>query len=232
MPRALVLFDVDGTLLITGGASSRCIRRAAGRVLGERFRWGPITVGTLDPQIFLELAAGCGIDDAAGRLGPYRELYLAELDEELRRVRQEVKVMPGVREVLAALSHRDDVTIGLLTGNYRRAVELKLDAAGIEPGLFPVGAFAEDGDARHDLVPVAIRRAEQATGERLDPRRVVLVGDTPRDVACAREAGCRVLAVATGRYAVPDLAAERPDRVVANLSDPAPLYELIDEARG
>jgi phosphoglycolate phosphatase-like HAD superfamily hydrolase len=230
MPRTLVLFDVDGTLLITGGASSRSIRRAAGKLLGDRFQWRPVTVGLLDPQIFLELASLCGIEDADRHLDAYKDLYLAELEAELPSAETYVKVLPGMRELVDELSKRPDVIVGLLTGNYRRAVELKLKAAGLDKDVFRVGAFAEDGRERSDLVAVAIERAgHRGTGQIDDGRQVILVGDTPRDISCARQAGCRVLAVASGQYSVEQLAQHGPDRVVRDLSDPAPLYEMIEQ---
>ncbi len=230
MARVLVLFDVDGTLLLTGGASSRCIERAAVRVLGERLKWGPVTVGTTDPQIFQELAQRCGIEQAADHLEQYRETYLAELEAELNRVRAEVKVLPGVRERLAELSQRADVMVGLLTGNYRRAVELKLAAAGLDAASFALGAFAEDGPDRPALVAAARRAHAMLTGQAIAAGRIILVGDTPRDIACAHATGCRVLAVATGHYSLPQLAAQHPDAAVATLEDRAALDRLIAAA--
>lgn len=224
----LVLFDVDGTLLVTGGATSRCIRRACERVLGERFRWTKVTPGRLDPQLFADLAAGCGIERASEKLDEYKAAYLSELQAELACRRDDVKVLPGVHELLKELQVRDDVVIGLLTGNFRRAVELKLEAAGLERGQFPIGAFAEDGNERCDLVTAALRQFEQLTGAALPADRVILVGDTPQDIACARRAGCRVLSVSTGHYSLDDLKREKPDAAVATLEDVEPLRAMLE----
>lgn len=228
-PSHLVLFDVDGTLLLTGGAGSRCIRRACVRVFGETFAWNPVTAGRLDQQIYLDLATACGIDGAADRFDEFKSTYLAELQAELARRRDDVTVMPGVRALLESLGQREDVAVGLLTGNFHRAVELKLAAAGLEMEQFVVGAYAEDGDERHDLVPVAMRRFEERTGHTLSPDRVVLIGDTPRDIECARAAGSRVLAVATGHYSLEALRAENPDAAVATLENAATLWAMLDE---
>lgn len=225
MSRVLLLFDVDGTLLLTGGASSRCIRQAARRVLGEGCANGPITVGTTDEEIFLELARHGGIANAQGRLGEYKSLYLGELAAELRRNRAQVRALPGVRELLADLSQRVDVSVGLLTGNFRRAAELKLAAAEIEAALFVVNAFAEDGRQRRDLVAAAMGRWLP----RSDPGRAILIGDTPRDIACARLTGCRVLAVATGHYSLADLLKEGPDAAVEDLTRREALDQLIEQ---
>ncbi len=227
MANTLVLFDIDGTLLVTGGASSRCIRRASETVLGERFRWGKPTVGTLDPQIFIELAGQCGIEDAAAAEPRYRAVYLAELEAELQRCAADVRVLPGVRELIGALRKQEGVTCGLLTGNYGRAVELKLAAAGLDPTWFAVGAFAEHGSCRNDLVPAAMAQYRQRLGRAIEPRDVVVIGDTPRDIACARHSGCRVIAVATGYYSVEQLRAEGADCVVADLNDPAALEAIV-----
>lgn len=227
MKPAIVLFDVDGTLLITGGTSSRSIRRACEIVLGDRFKWGKLTVGTLDPQLFLELTRQCGIVDAEQYLPAYQQCYLKELADELARVKEDVKLMPGIRELLGRLAGREDVVIGLLTGNWRKAVELKLAAAELSIDLFEVNAFAEDGKVRSDLVPAALAKYEKRFGKPASVRQVILVGDTPRDVECARQAGCRVLAVATGHYRLEELQACGPDAAVSDLGDPSPLEELI-----
>ncbi len=222
----MILFDVDGTLLLTGGATRRCIRRAAERVLGPKFRWTEITAGELDPQIFRGLAERCGIRGVAEKQAAYTVAYLAELEAELKRCKADVMVLPGIRALLDALLRRENVTMGLLTGNFQRAVELKLQAADIDPTRFTVGAFAEDGQQRSDLVHTAIRRFQERYRRTVSAQEVILVGDTPRDIACARAAGCRILAVATGQYSVTDLAGA--DRVVADLSDPTALYSMID----
>ena len=226
---SLILFDVDGTLLLTGGAGSRCIRWACLRVLGEEFEWNPVVAGRLDQRIYLDLAAACGIAGAGEKFDEYKAVYLAELQAELSQRRDDVTIMPGVRELLAELDARADVVVGLLTGNFQRATELKLSAARLDQSLFKVGAFAEDGDERSDLVPVAMRKYERLTGEVMTPDRVILIGDTPRDIECACQAGCRVLAVATGHYSLEALQAENPDAAVATLEDAAPLWAMLEE---
>src|SRR5579864_8733305 len=122
MKRVLVFFDVDGTLLMTGGATTRCIWRAAEATFGKPLPRCPLTAGLLDPQLFLAIAAQCGIDHAQEHLEKYKSLYLSELERELLRSRDQVKVMPGVIPLLEDLSQkRDQVTIGILTGNFRQA---------------------------------------------------------------------------------------------------------------
>lgn len=227
----LVLFDVDGTLLLSGGATTRCIRRAAEQVLGGKLKWGEILSGTLDHQIFLQICARSGIANSADLLHGYKQAYLNELARELSRPSKGIGVLPGVNSTLAMLSSKGDVMIGVLTGNFQQSVALKLEAVGLDSAQFKVSVFAEDGELRHDLVAAALRRLCERTGVQLSPANVIIVGDTPADVDCARRAGCRVLSVATGHYSVEQLRACGPDAVAADLRDAKPLMSLIRLAR-
>lgn len=227
MPKAIVLFDVDGTLLITSGATGRAIRTALTALLGEQPHWSSITAGRLDHEIFCDLATRCGVADPESYLQRYKPLYLRELRRELARHPDDVRLLPGVRETVQRLVARTDVIVGLLTGNFREGVEAKFAAADLDTGLFAVGAFAEDGQCRSDLVHAAVLQVTARMGEPCSPAQIILVGDTPRDVECAHQAGCRVLAVATGRYTLEELLACGPDAAVKDLTDTARLEELI-----
>jgi phosphoglycolate phosphatase-like HAD superfamily hydrolase len=112
----------------------------------------------------------------------------------------------------------DDVALGLLTGNILEGARLKLRSVGLEDH-FKVGGFGSDSELRDDLPAVAIQRANQAWGANFRPSAVVVIGDTPRDVSCGKHGGTRTVAVATGRHDMESLAAEGPDRVLADLSD-------------
>ena len=236
MKRTLLLFDIDGTILITKGAGSRAMKRAMRDDFGEDFQFGPITVGTLDPQIFAQLAVhnGIHVDDQIHQ--KFKERYLQELKEELQKVHDDVTVLPGIRTLLVELHdrarHKGDVMLGLQTGNYGEAVAIKLAAAGIDQTIFEVQVVAEDGRRRGDLPRVAMHRYEQLAGEPADTRRVCIIGDTPRDVECARENGCLSLCVATGRYSVAELKHAGADLVLDNLADPTPLYRFHDQISG
>ncbi len=227
IPRWLVLFDVDGTLLVTGGAGSRAIKKAMSHLLGDHFAWHPITPGLLDPQIYAELAMKNGVAKPDERHDDYRRLYLEALREELGQAGDEARVLPGVRSLLDQLTARDDVVIGLLTGNYRRGVELKLAAAGLSMEIFTHNAFAEDASSRKGLVKFLLERWAAEHGEPIDPARVFVLGDTPRDVACAAASGCRSVAVATGWYTEQQLRDAGADLVLPDFSDPSPLLELL-----
>jgi phosphoglycolate phosphatase len=228
----LVLFDVDGTLLLTGGAGMRAMHRAAVSVFGEGFSWeGVVVSGHLDPLIFAEAARRNGFEPDPERHAAFRAAYLAALPEELARSGPAVRPMPGIPEVLDRLAERKDVAVGLLTGNYREAIPIKLAAIGLSITRFEPVVSGEEAPTRPDLVTVALRKQGSRNGAPPDPGRTVIVGDTPRDVECGRARGCLTFAVATGRYDVEALAAAGADVVVPDLADPTALLDLVDRLR-
>lgn len=231
METSLVLFDVDATLLRTDGAGMRCMIAAGRDVLGPALRWDGIEPsGGIDPVLLAEAARRSGLRLRPGDLGAFRDRYVDLLAEEFLRSREGVRALPGVPEILDRLRRRPEVALGLLTGNFRETAILKLRAAGLDPGRFPLGAFAEDADTRSGLVAVALRKFEERYGRPIDPARVVVVGDTPRDVEAAIATGCRALGVATGKYAVEDLEAAGAHAAVRTLEDPRPLWDLLGAA--
>ena len=205
----LVLFDIDGTLMITKGASSRCMKRAGEIVLGPTFQWHPITVGTLDPQIFDQLAKANGITPTPAQRLRYEEVYLEELERELYANLEDITVMPGIEALVEQLHERaleqGDVILGVLTGNFRRATELKLTLSGLGLDRFPVIVCAEDGETRDELPKAAMRIAEHHAGQPIESNNVYILGDTPRDIQCAKANGCVSISVATGRYTADQL---------------------------
>lgn len=229
----LLLFDIDGTMLLTGGAGMRAMGQVARRMFGESFRWDGIDPGGhLDPLIYHEATRLNGIEQAHERHDSFRELYVAELELELRRSRHAIQCLPGVIDVVDHLRQRarqqGDVVLGLLTGNYTAAVPVKLASIGIDPQWFTITAFGDEAPTRPDMVALAMRRFEQQVGRAATSRRVVVIGDTPRDIACAHAHGCIAFAVATGHYSVPELEQAGADHAVPDLADPAPLLTLID----
>jgi phosphoglycolate phosphatase-like HAD superfamily hydrolase len=141
------------------------------------------------------------------------------LEDELSRPGQRTTVYPGVHELLAALEGRRDCVVGLLTGNVREGARLKLRSAGIDIGRFRVGAFGSDHGERGELPAIAQRRMRELLGLEVAGRDIVIMGDTPADVACGRAIGARAVAVATGSYSVPDLLAEGAYTAFADFSD-------------
>lgn len=233
MTRTLMLFDVDGTLLHTGGAGMRAMRRAASGLFGEGFRWDGVQVsGHLDPMIFAAAVANNGLTVDAGLHERFRESYLDLLRVELAARPEAVRLMPGVREALVLLRGMGGVpavpVLGLLTGNYSGAVPIKFEAVGLDPRWFTITAFGDEAPSREDLVAMAMSKYRVRWGEPIGPRRVVVIGDTPRDVACARAHGCVAFAVATGPYSAQELEAAGADVVVQDLTDPRPLLRFVE----
>lgn len=220
----LILFDVDGTLVRCG----RQVRPIFADAMVEVFG----TVGALDSydfsgktdqQIVLELLMRSGFSrsDVLRSLPRMRDRYLSGLEERLDR--RGMEILPGVEALVRGLAARTDVALGLLTGNWRRGAEIKLSRFGLDR-FFPFGAFADDAEDRNDLPPVALERAAAATGHRFEPTDALIVGDSVRDVECARAHGVPVLAVTTGWTAAESLARAGADRVVESLEG---LVELL-----
>lgn len=231
----LVLFDIDGTLLWTDGAGRRAIHQAlldemgtAGPIQGFRFD------GKTDPQIVRELLAAAAHPDAESeaRVAAVCRRYVELLHAELAKPTQSTTVMAGVRELLAALEPAERegrALVGLLTGNLERGAALKLRSAGLDPARFAVGAYGSDSHRRSDLPAVAAERAAERTGRAFAGEAIVILGDTPDDVACGRPIGARSVAVATGFYDVAALRAAGAAHVFPDLSDTAAvLTALLD----
>jgi phosphoglycolate phosphatase-like HAD superfamily hydrolase len=215
----LILFDIDGTLLLSNGAGVRAMTAAGRAVVGPHFTLDGVEVaGRLDPLIWADAAAAAGLDGADGLHEEFRSTYARLLDEHFRT--KSARALPGVAALVARLRDLDGVTIGLLTGNYPETGRLKLLAAGLDPDAFAVAAWGCDGSSRRDLPHVAMARFRERTGRAIDPARVVIIGDTPHDIDCAKAAACKVIGVATGpSFAAEDLRTHGPDLLVDDLSD-------------
>ena len=229
----LVLFDIDGTLMITKGASSRCLTRAGEAVIGPHFVWPKITPGQLDPQIIAQLITDNGAEPSDQLFKAFGEAYHAELERELIARQVDITILPGIDHLVKQLDGRakkqSDVAMGVLTGNSRRATELKLTLSGLGTERFTVIICAEDGRHRDELPAVAIRQFNQQAGVEVDPARTFIVGDTPRDIQCAQANGCQSIAVATGRYDEDQLRQAGGRWVFADLSDTDAVMSLIDQ---
>ncbi|HEX7941098.1 MAG TPA: HAD family hydrolase [Gemmatimonadaceae bacterium] len=220
-PRKLVLFDIDGTILWTDGAGRRAVFGALVEHFGVVDPGDHRFDGKTDPQIVRELLTKAGVSDADidARLDRILESYYALLREELDGADHREHVFPGVHELLDELERRDDVVLGLLTGNIEAGARVKLTAVGIAPHRFVVGAFGSDHHHRPELPEIARRRAERVLGHPINGRDVVVIGDTPADVACGVGIGARAIGVATGRYSVDELRACDAAAVFPDLTD-------------
>jgi phosphoglycolate phosphatase len=230
MRTKLVLFDIDGTLLLTAGAGRRAILAAVGEEVGPSLAFGRVRFdGKTDPQIVSELL------EAAGHSGPHptRRLenlcrrYVALLERELQQPSTGTALMPGVAALLDRLEAETGVVLGLLTGNLAEGAALKLRSAGLDPARFRVGAYGSDHADRPELPPIAAQRAERYFGRQPSGTEVVIIGDTPADIACGSCIGARALGVATGAYSVADLRSCGAYAVFQDLSDTERVLEAI-----
>ncbi|HZS62767.1 MAG TPA: haloacid dehalogenase-like hydrolase [Gemmatimonadaceae bacterium] len=222
----LVLFDIDGTLLTAAGAGRRAIHRALIDVFGGV---GPADYwfdGKTDPQIVRDLMRHEGHSDAVidDRLGDVLTRYADRLGVELRDPSHVPIVHPGVPDLLDALESHPDVTLGLLTGNIEAGAAQKLRAVGLDPARFVIGAFGSDHEIRLELPSIAATRARNHLGYDVD---LVVIGDTPADVACGAGANRRAIAVATGRYTLAELTACNPAAAFQDLSNTAAVMTAI-----
>ncbi len=217
----LVLFDIDATLLLTGGAGQRAMTRAFEALFGAPDGFAGIPMaGRTDPAILAEGLRRIGrrLDEDEDTVGRFRTEYCRLLREEMARPADGKALMPGVRPLVDALVRRDDVFLSLLTGNFAEGARLKLDYFGLWD-YFRYGAFGDDHLDRTALLPIARDRAEAAGAGPFPSDRIFVVGDTPLDVACALAWGARAIGVATGGYDTAALAASGAQHVFEHLGD-------------
>ena len=228
----LVLFDIDGTLLRSDGAGRRAIHRALLEVFGAT---GPADYhfdGKTDKQIVRELMRGEGhgdehIDASMQRL---LDLYIGYLRAELAAPAGRVRLLPGVSDLLDALESRDDIILGLLTGNLEQGARAKLEAVGLAFDRFRIGAFGSDHEHRPELPAIARTRARGRLGIDVRGEAMVVIGDTPADLTCGRSLGANAIGVATGRYSVEQLLEHDPVAAFPDLSNTDAVLRAILDA--
>ena len=223
--KTLLLWDIDGTLILSGGAGERALVVALREEFGIAGTLEDIEVaGRTDPWIARRVLAKFSLPDTPDNVNRYLQGYLRALPGELGN--PEARTLPGVRQLLTAIRDRGDTAQGLLTGNLRRGAEIKLSHHQLW-AHFSFGAFADDSEIRNELGPHAIRRANHHHAVEFATDQVFVMGDTPHDIACGKIIGARTIGVATGRFSVDQLKACDPTAVFADLADTAAVLRVL-----
>ena len=225
----LVLFDIDGTLLNSSGMGRVSMQAALAEVFGSAGNSSYRYDGKTDKQIVRDVMRLEGHSDAHidARMENLITLYLEGLRAGAKSGKFNVRPLAGVVEILDALEARDDVVLGLLTGNIEPGARIKLRAAGINPDRFRVNAFGSDHEHRPELPAIAQRRASETLGLAIAGERLVVIGDTPADIECGRSLGARAIGVASGHYTVEQLEAHNPYAAIPSLADTGQVLETI-----
>ena len=215
----LVLFDIDGTLLISRGIGREAKRRAMQECFG---RTGDLDNhvfgGKTDWRIVADLLAPHGMSSAdIGRAMPAYEAVMARHMREIS-AGYSADAIPYAMELVSALRERDDTLIGLVTGNTSKTAAIKLELARYDPEWFPVGAFGNESADRADLTRLALGRAQDQAGQVIKGADVVVIGDTPADIQAARAIDAIAVAVCTGYVPRDQLICSDPDFLLADLS--------------
>ena len=228
MKPGLILFDIDGTLLLSGRAGLRAMTRAFEQTFGVANAFaGESFGGRTDSFLISRALQGAGLPDTPDAHARFKANYIPLLAEEIEQPGTGHKgLMPGARELLEALHDQHHLHLALLTGNYREAAEIKLEHFELWE-FFEWGAFADDHHDRNELVPIARSRAETYDIPVEAIERVIVIGDTPHDIECARVAGARCIAVATGGFTVDQLREAGADEVLPDLSDTEAVLALL-----
>ena len=225
----VVLFDIDGTLLLTGGAGRTAMEAALEATFGSRGPAGYRYDGKTDRLIVRESMRAAGVADALidARMDETLDRYLAGLATQLADPARAARALPGVSPLVEAVDAAEDLVLGLLTGNVVAGAALKLASAGLRHERFVVGAYGSDHEERPRLAPVAQARAAAQLGREIPGDRIVIIGDTPADLTCGRGIGARAIGVATGSYGRAELEGYDAHAIVDDLSDTAMLLEVI-----
>jgi phosphoglycolate phosphatase-like HAD superfamily hydrolase len=220
MTSVLVLWDIDHTLIETGGVGTQIYAKAFAKVTGRPLEKMPEFAGRTEPVIFRDALKVNDAEDSEGLYAQFAAEQAQGYADHLDELRRRGRALPGAAEALQALAQRTDVTQSVLTGNTRPASEVKLQAFGLDEHLdFDIGAYGTDDDIRANLVGIARQRAEKALRRDYEGENTVLIGDTPNDVAAALSSGARIIAVATGKDTAAELAAAGATTVLADLTD-------------
>jgi phosphoglycolate phosphatase-like HAD superfamily hydrolase len=225
LEKKLLLFDIDGTLLTSGGAGERALRRGFRERFGIDDDLAKVEIaGRTDSGIARRMLAAHDLPETPENLTAFFDGYLHYLAQELPTTSG--GLLPGIVALLEALQPRSDIVLALLTGNLERGAELKLTHYGVWH-YFEFGAYADDHHDRNQLGHFARTRAQEKHGVEFPPERIFVLGDTPHDISCARAIGAKAIAIATGKFSCAELGALAPDFLFDNLGDVPKVLEIF-----
>ena len=223
--KRLFLFDIDGTLITSGGAGETSYREAVGEFCGS---FAPLEglnfAGNTDTGLARSVLMAAGKEPTEEAIMALHDTYLGILADRIHR--HQGSLLPGIILLLDQLKERPNCVLALLTGNLAAGAEVKLTHYGVWH-YFDFGAYADDHHERNQLGPVAAARAFEEHGEEFTPDRIYVIGDTPRDIECGKAFGAVTVAVATGKYSREELASHRPDFLFDDFSDPDAVMAAI-----
>jgi phosphoglycolate phosphatase-like HAD superfamily hydrolase len=223
--KRLYLFDIDGTLITSGGAGETSYREAVAEVCGSLAPLEGINfAGNTDTGLARSVLLAAGREPTREAIMTLHDTYLGILADRIHL--HQGSLLPGIIPILDILKERSDCVLALLTGNLAAGAEVKLTHYGVWH-YFDFGAYADDHHERNRLGPIAVSRAFEEHGEEFTPERIYVIGDTPRDIECGKAFGALTVAVATGKYSRNELASHHPDFLFDDFSDPEAVMAAI-----
>lgn len=225
MAPKIIFFDIDGTLLLTGGAGQKALGRSLTQEFQVNFPFeGVLTAGRTDRGITDEIFERYGLENTAESRQRFRTAYLQQLPQSLNDAPG--VLLPQVRELIEELANIDNIVLSILTGNYEEAAWIKLRHYKLD-AFFSFGGFGDHHPARDDVARNALASAESHLGYELDGKDTMVIGDTPADITCARAIGAKAVGVATGSYKSAQLHPHNPDLLFDDFSDTSNVIEKL-----
>ncbi len=223
--RRLLLFDIDGTLITSGGAGEQSLKNAMQDAFGiPEDLQGINLAGATDGLISRQMLEKSNLPVTPENITALLDAYLHNLKQ--RMPLHKGRLLPGIIQLLEELRKHESCVLALLTGNVARGAEIKLSHYGVWD-YFEFGAFSDDSHDRNQLGNFARARALERHGEEFPPEQVYVIGDTPRDIECGRAFGGKTVAIATGNYSIEELEAHQPDFLFPDLSDTAAVVKVL-----
>ena len=224
--KKLLLWDIDGTLLNSDGAGRRAMESAINMTFSIDASLETIDFnGRTDQNILSQFFNKFELADSEESRLELCDLYYEQLLIEIPQ--GEGMILPGVIEVVETVHRRDDLNQGLLTGNFERGAQVKLEHFNLWH-YFEFGAFGEESEDRNELGPRALERAKVSSGYNYSPEQVYVIGDTAHDIACGKALGANTIGVATGWTKADDLAVHNPTALFTDLSGVEEFFQILD----